>query len=330
MNQESSPVRARRKSSVIVVCEHKHEISPLCGIFLAFTPQRGFPYLRGQFGDRSGIVRCMSNSAYKDEFVFPGEEVKGTAMPLIDGVLPRKAVTVLSGPTGIGKSTVALDWAGHISNDEDWYDHTVDDWYNDDPYSVIYITGQDWDNLGRRLRVWEKNHDGMTVDYLGFVDGATAGVDMSEQGMGACLVEELKNLDPDLVIFDSFSTLTNSKLTNDEEEVAKVFARARNLVRELDTAVLFVHHDNSLSEYADAVVTVNKDSDNPGYFYLSTKEEDGGKSFDMEPLRINGFKNNSSGVLLREDAVVYTEAVSIEDDAFTGDTLSSRVREMLT
>ena len=271
----------------------------------------------------------MSNSAYKDQFVFSGEEVKGMVMPLIEGVLPRKAVTVLSGPTGIGKSTVALDWAGHIGNNEDWYDHTVDDWYTEE-YSVVYITGQDWDNLGQRLKAWEKNHDGMTVDCLGFVDGATAGVDMSEQGMGACLVEELKNLDPDLVIFDSFSTLTNSKLTNDEEEVAKVFARARNLVDVLDTAVLFVHYDNSLFEYADAVVTVNKDSENPGYFYLSTKEEDGGKSFDMEPLRINGFKNNSSGVLLREDAVVYTEAVSVEDDAFTGDTLSSRVREMLT
>lgn len=273
----------------------------------------------------------MINSAYENTFLFSGEEVKdidtANSMPLIEGVLPRKAVTVLSGPTGIGKSTVALDWAGYISNDEDWYGHTVDDWYNDDPYNVIYITGQDWDDLGRRLKTWEKNHDGMTVDSLGFVDGATAGIDMSKKGMDSWLIEELKNLDPNLIIFDSFSTLTNSKLANDDEAIAKVFARARNLVRELDTAVLFVHHDNSLSEYADAVVTVNKDRYNPGHFYLSTKEEDGGKTLDMEPLHIDGFKNNSSGVLLRG----YT-AVFVEDDASvpTRDNLSAPLRDMFT
>lgn len=274
----------------------------------------------------------MSNSAYKDQFVFSGEEVKGMVMPLIEGVLPRKAVTVLSGPTGIGKSTVALDWAGHIGNNEDWYDHTVDDWYTEE-YSVVYITGQDWDNLGQRLKAWEKNHDGMTVDYLGFVDGVTSGVDMSVEGMDSRLIEELKGFDPDLIIFDSFSTLTNSKLANDKEAIAKIFERARNLVRELDTAVLFVHHDDSLFEYADAVVTVNKDSYNPGHFYVSTREEDGGKAFDMEPLHIDGFKNNTSGVLMRGYTGVLVEddeSVSTRDTVPTRDNLSASLRGMFT
>ena len=57
---------------------------------------------------------------------------------------------------------------------------------------------------------------------------------------------------------------------------------------------------------------------------MSTKEEDGGKPFDMEPLRIDGFKSNTSGALLREDI-----DVSVENDASTRDNLPSRLRDML-
>lgn len=70
---------------------------------------------------------------------------------------------------------------------------------------------------------------------------------------------------------------------------------------------------------------MGKDSDNPGYFYVSTKEEDGGKALDMEPLRINGFKSNTSGVLMREGTDVL-----VEDDESARDTVTARLRDMLT
>lgn len=215
--------------------------------------------------------------------------------PLIDGVLPSNAVTVLSGPIDIGKSTVALDWAIHLTNYEDWCDHAVENLYR-----VVYIVGQDWDVLGQHLKNWEENHVDRKADFVCFVDGVNQGIDMSADGMDSRLVKELKYYDPDLIIFDSFSTLTDSKLIDDEEEISRVFTRARNLVSELNTSVLFVDNNDSLSEYADAVVTANK-ADDTGYFYLSTKEKDGGKQLGMKPQRILGFYIETEGVLSREN-----------------------------
>ena len=272
--------------------------------------------MSGYPGYPSGIVLHMRNPFNKNrkyrykmnqEFLVSGRVVKRMdvmdATPLIDGVLPSNAVTVLSNSTGIRKDTIALDWAVHLVSRKDWYGHTVERLSN-----VVYITDRSWDFLGRCLRMWEKNHDGGRSDFVHFVNGVNQGIDMSMEGMDFRLVKELEYFDPDLIIFDSFSTLTNGELINDDEEVAKVFSRARNLIDELNTAVLFIHNDNSLFDYADAVITVNKvdntgysDDDDGDYVYLSTKKGDGGKQSGMTQQRILGFYIDPEGILSRED-----------------------------
>lgn len=206
----------------------------------------------------------MSNSTDKELVLFTAADVKRT--PLIDGVLPSKAVTVLSSPVGSEQNMVALDWAAHLSNGDNWCGCAVDG-YSD----VVYITGQDWDLLGQQLKAWEESHDGEKIDYLRFVNGSAAGVDMSVEGMDSRLIEELRFFNPDLIIFDSFSTLTSGKLTDDKEEVAKVFSRARHLVDKLDTAVLFIHHDDSFLEYVHSIITVNEHNGDFDHCDLSIK-----------------------------------------------------------
>lgn len=215
--------------------------------------------------------------------------------PLIDGFLPSKAVTVFSGPTGIGKSFMALDWAIHLAGGTDWNGFTVEK-----PHTVAYVVGQGWNSFGQRIEAWEKEHNEEVSERLCFINGDTWPTNMSVDRLKDYVQRRLSDIDPDLIIFDPFSTLLSFGAVDDDLETARVFSRARHLVNELDTSVLFVHHDDSLLKYADTVITANELDGSSG-FYISTKFEDGGRSPIMKPQCVKDFRISPSGTLVKFD-----------------------------
>lgn len=281
-----------------VVCGYEHEISPLCGTFLAFKPQRGL-LLPDWLGGQSGIVRFMSNSVNKDQFLFSPQQLKEMNVdqptPLIDGLLPSRDVTVFSGPTGIGKSFMTLDWAIHLAGGMDWNGFTVEK-----PHTVVYVVGQGWNSFGQRIEAWEKEHNEEVSDRLCFIDGDTWPTNMSVDSLKDYSQRYLSDIDPDLIIFDPFSILISFGVVDDDLETARAFLRARHLLNELDTSILFVHHDDSLLRYADTVITANE-LNYPGDFYISTKFEDGGRSPIMKPQCVKGFCISPFGMLTKFD-----------------------------
>lgn len=219
---------------------------------------------------------------------------------LIGGVLPSGVVSVLEGEPGVGKSFVALDWAIHIAGGIDWYGCSVQE-----PRTVVYIVGGGWTSFPPRLRRWLESHDEEVIgdvrsrlaDHLFFVDGISKNINMAADGSEYDLVDKLKDINPDLIIFDSFSMLALVE-AYDKEHISEVFSRAGYLARELNSSVLFTHYDNDISVCSDMVIMAKKPKYSDG-FYLSTKPEDGGRSRIMKSWRMDGFYVSSPGVLFK-------------------------------
>ena len=231
--------------------------------------------------------------------------------PLIDGVLSSEVVSVFAGAPGVGKSYVALDWAIHIAGGLDWNGFSVQE-----PRSVVYIAGEGWRSFPPRLRRWLESHDEEVTDdvrsrlkeHLFFVDGSKRGIDMSVKGMDEYLRVKLKDYNPDLIIFDTFSMLAGVNSENDNSEVANVFSRADSIRSQLNATVMFIHHlskdgrqirgASSFLGNVDTAIIANRNKQ-LDCFYLSTESEDGAKQREMKPRRIDGFHIDSPGVLLK-------------------------------
>src|SRR6476620_11187022 len=76
------------------------------------------------------------------------------AMPdpqwLVNGVLPESGLAVVYGPSGVGKSFVALDLALSIATGRDWNAHKVE------AGTVVYVAAEGSVGVQQRVRAWLK------------------------------------------------------------------------------------------------------------------------------------------------------------------------------
>lgn len=252
-------------------------------------------------------LETSEDTEKKPPFSFSPKEVKEMSrkrpVPLIDGLLSSEVVSLFAGTPGIGKSFTALDWAIHIANGIDWNGFSVQE-----PHDVVYIVGEGWSSFGQRIEQWEEEHGEEVSDRLHLVDGSAQHIDMSVDGMDEFLRVKLKEFNPDLIIFDTFSMLACVNSENDNAEVASVFKRADAIRSTLKTTVMFIHHlskdgrqirgATSFLGNVDTAIIANRNKQ-LDCFYLSTESDDGGKQRDMKPQRIDGFHIDSPGVLLK-------------------------------
>jgi RecA-family ATPase len=152
---------------------------------------------------------------------------------LVDRVLPAQSVSMVWGPPNIGKSFLTLDLACSIAAGGHWLQQRVDT-----PGSVIYVAAEGAYSFKRRLDGWMRDRGVDTLDdRLHFLNGAV----QLHEGIDA-FMRLIRPHDPALVIFD---TLAACSLGNDEDKVGErgpVLANLLKLRKELETAVLVVHH----------------------------------------------------------------------------------------
>ncbi len=223
--------------------------------------------------------------------------------PLIDGLLPSRAVVTFAGVPGIGKSFTALSWACAVATGRPWFGHTVSG-----PHPVAYVLGEGWARFGHRVKAWEEASSTTLPDDMRFIDGAGEGIDLTDPAQVEIVVERLQEMRPALIVLDTFAMLARVESENDNAQVGRVFNAAHRIVRATDATVVLVHHVSKAAGQvrgatafrgnADAVIvaaTSGKDDDPT--FYLSTKGEDDGKQRDMEPVKLYGFEVARPGVL---------------------------------
>lgn len=168
---------------------------------------------------------------------------------LVEDLITRGELSMLAGPSGSGKSFLAIDLAMSVARGLDWMGRRVE------RGGVIYQAGESALGVRRRRLPAYSTHHGLTaaddvpfillpaaVDLYGNADHVTA------------LIAEIKHWSTrlsaplELVVIDTFSAATPGADENSAKDMTVVLARCERIRKETGAAVLIVHHMNAAGE----------------------------------------------------------------------------------
>jgi hypothetical protein len=154
--------------------------------------------------------------------------------PMIDGILDWGTVTLLSGPSGKGKSFIALDWGLSVASGLPWFGH------ESIQGSILYVAAEGAHGQKKRIKAWEQAHK--TDARFRMI---TVPVNLSNEAHVDELVKRVRDGERDLVIIDTLAKCTAGVEENSAKEMGVVLAalyRIRDAIEENGTTVLVVHH----------------------------------------------------------------------------------------
>lgn len=184
------------------------------------------------------------------------EELEALPAPtwLIDQYVPAGSLAVLYGPSGGGKSFVALDMALSVAAGIRWAGFVTQ------AGPVVYVAAEGGAGLGQRVAAWKRARGIATVDKLWF---CLEPVQLMDGTATRTFIETLETLPapPSLVIFD---TLARCLVGGDENSARDVglFVRGADRVRtSTGAAVMIVHHTgkNGTSERGSSALRAAAD-----------------------------------------------------------------------
>jgi len=196
---------------------------------------------------------------------------------LIENELVENGLNVLFGPSGSGKSFVALDYAERTAADGN---------------PVVYIAGEGASGYHARHRAWIKHHRRSANMNLSFwLDSVNM---LDEKGIAeftATLAEA--KIAPRLIIIDTLARCMLGGDENSARDMGLFIDACNRLQRELNTAVLVVHHtgksgasergSSALRGAADMMIELQNDE---GVIRLSCSKAKDSAGFDTRYLQL--------------------------------------------
>jgi putative DNA primase/helicase len=151
------------------------------------------------------------------------------------GWLPNGLLTLLAAPPGVGKSIVALDLARRLIEGVGAPDGTS---FSARSCRVLYVDAEDMPRSTKsRGEAW-----GMDLGQIfPMLPPEYGALDLEGPEDRDRLIEMAHTIGPGLVVVDSFSRIT-ARGDSSVEEVRPVLAFLKGLAKDLDCALLLVHH----------------------------------------------------------------------------------------
>jgi hypothetical protein len=156
---------------------------------------------------------------------------------LVEGVLPDVGVAQLVGPTGEGKTFVALDLALRIANGaSDWHGHTVER-----TGQVLYVLMEGMHDWRRRVDAWLVANGGSADALLTMAEET---VDLASPESVERLAQdiELKEAAPVLIVVDTQALATPGTDENNNSDMGLVMSHLKRLAQRHRCLVMTVHH----------------------------------------------------------------------------------------
>lgn len=178
---------------------------------------------------------------------------------LIRHIIPIPGLTLLYGPSGQGKSFVALDWALSIASSTAWLDQYPVDTHG----AVVYIACEGTGGLKRRISAWGRHHPG--VDNFDNMAFCLKQLDLYDADEREHLLEELSDLYPEhtvhhpddgwvdlkiplrLIVVDTVARVFQGDDENDNAQMSEFVRAIEEFATLHGAAVVLVHHSAKAS-----------------------------------------------------------------------------------
>lgn len=202
----------------------------------------------------------------------------------ISGILPTKAVSLLFGPTGTGKTFMGLHCAQCVARGIHWLGRRVK------PGNVLYVYAEGQLGLKPRLRAWRKHHELGKTDKVTYI-----GIPIQLKGDRLTLFDTIEDMTatgekPDLMIIDTFSNCASGVDQSLQKEVAEVLAICHEIKDLYGVHVMLIHHTNKAGDFngtmafrnhVDTMIELVTDVRIPNVQWMKClKQRDGAPKFD--------------------------------------------------
>ncbi|ADD81151.1 DNA polymerase/primase [Rhodococcus phage ReqiPine5] len=170
--------------------------------------------------------------------IMPFEHWRGYPKPeyAIEGLVEQGGLSMVFGPSGVGKSVVVIDMLCHIATGRRWHGRkTIQQ-------KVLYMPGEGVGGAANRIEAWERAH-GLTVgqSLLMAEDVIPAAASMEDWSTFARYVIDQKI---GMIVFDTFARMAVGVDENSAKEVGAVVKRLGQISKYTKVGVMVVHHSS--------------------------------------------------------------------------------------
>ena len=153
---------------------------------------------------------------------------------LVKRWIQDKALVMVHGPSGGGKTFVVLDWMLHIASGiPQWISHKVK------PGPVFYMAGEGHHGLRARIAAWKHHHQAARLDMW----ITKSGCDLNTTEGYLKVVHELHRLDihPSVIVIDTLHRFMVGD-ENSAQDAKTMLDACAALMQEFGCTVILVHH----------------------------------------------------------------------------------------
>lgn len=152
---------------------------------------------------------------------------------LIDGLLPANSLTMLYGPSGQGKTFVALDIALSVAYGLDWHNMGTKAGH------VVYVAAEGATGLSRRVGAWQAHHQPTRTPAI---EVLTEPVHLFANGIGSLFAQWCAQRSPALVIIDTLARCSLGAEENSAKDAGQLVDALDQIRRATAATVIAVHH----------------------------------------------------------------------------------------